>query len=138
MTPAELAALPELPAPTFTQREEIIDGERVMLPVLPPDLVPWRTPDDPVCVHDEYGLAWEVVRLGEPPQRWKMRRPARRSAAVTRDLQQEDGRATAQGGYGFPRKAMTVREIRAAKGQSWGNSPRNPYRLRRPALTPFP
>ena len=26
MTPAELAALPELPAPTFTQREEIIDG----------------------------------------------------------------------------------------------------------------
>ena len=43
MTPAELAALPELPAPTFTQREEIIDGERVMLPALPPDLVPWRT-----------------------------------------------------------------------------------------------
>ena len=57
MTPAELAALPELPAPTFTQREEIIDGERVMLAALPPDLVPWRTPDDPVCVHDEYGRA---------------------------------------------------------------------------------
>ena len=52
MTSAELAALPELPRPTFTQREEIIDGERVMLPALPPNLVPWRTPDDPVCVHD--------------------------------------------------------------------------------------
>ena len=44
MTPAELAALPELPGPIFTRREEIIDGERVMLPALPPDLVPWRTP----------------------------------------------------------------------------------------------
>jgi len=22
------------------------------------------------------GRAWEVVRLGDPPQRWKMRRPA--------------------------------------------------------------
>ena len=63
---AELAALAELPAPTLTQREEIIDGERVMLPALPPDLVPWRTPDDAVCVHDEYGLAWGVVRLGRP------------------------------------------------------------------------
>jgi len=52
MTHDELAALRELPAPTFTQREEIIDGERIMLPALPPDLVPWRTPDDPVCVHD--------------------------------------------------------------------------------------
>jgi len=43
---------------------------------LPPDLVPWRTPDYPVCVHNEYGRAWEVVRLGDPPRRWKMRRPA--------------------------------------------------------------
>jgi len=43
MTHDELAALRELPAPTFTQREEIIDGERIMLPALPPDLVPWRT-----------------------------------------------------------------------------------------------
>jgi len=76
MTPAELAALPELPAPTFTQREKIIGGERVMLPALPPDLVPWRTPDDPVCVHDEYGFAWEVVRRGDAPQRWKICRPA--------------------------------------------------------------
>ena len=76
MTPAELAALPELPAPTFERREEVADGERVMLPALPPDLVPWRTPDDPVCVHNEYGFAWEVVRLGDPPQRLKMRRPA--------------------------------------------------------------
>ena len=38
MTPAELAALPELPRPTFTQREEIIDGERVMLPCCLPIL----------------------------------------------------------------------------------------------------
>jgi len=46
-------------APKFTQREEIIDDKRVLLPALPPDLVPWRTPDDPVCVHDESG-----ARLG--------------------------------------------------------------------------
>ena len=83
MTHDELAALRELPAPTFTQREEIIDGERIMLPALPPDLVPWRTPDDPVCVHDEYGRAGEIVRLGDPPLRWKMRPAGRRSAAVT-------------------------------------------------------
>ena len=76
VTPAELAALPKLLTPTFKRREEIIDGERVMLPAVPPDVVPWRTPDDPVCVRDEYGRAWEVVRLGDPPQRWKMRRPA--------------------------------------------------------------
>jgi len=75
VTPAELAALPKLLTPTFKRREEIIDGERVLLPAVPPDVVPWRTPDDPVCVRDEYGRAWEVVRLGDPPQRWKMRRP---------------------------------------------------------------
>ena len=71
MTLAELAALPELPAPTFTTREEVIDGERVTLPALPPEFVPWRTPDDPVCIHDEYGRAWEVVRIGHPPRRFK-------------------------------------------------------------------
>jgi len=47
-----------------------------MLPALPPELVPWRTPDDPVCVNDAYGRAWEVVRMGDPPHRFKMRRPA--------------------------------------------------------------
>ena len=54
MTPDELAALPELPRPTFTQREEIIDGERVMLPALPPDLVPWRTLTTLMSVRDLY------------------------------------------------------------------------------------
>ena len=63
---AELAALAELPAPTLTQREEIIDGERVMLPALPPDLVPWRAPDDPACVYDESGRACEGRALGRP------------------------------------------------------------------------
>lgn len=75
MTPQELAALPELPAPTFGQREEIVDGKRVMLPVVAPEFVAWREPDDPVCVWDDRGRAWEVVRLGDPPRRWKMRRP---------------------------------------------------------------
>ena len=73
--PAELAALPELPAPTFTQRGEIIDCERVVLPVLLPILF-HGAPLTTLCVHDEYGRAWEVVRLGDPPRRWKMRRPA--------------------------------------------------------------
>jgi len=97
MTHDELAALRELPAPTFTQREEIIDGERIMLPALPPDLVPWRTPDDPVCVHDEYGRAGEIVRLGDPPLRWKMRPAGRRSAAVTPTAQRAQERARLAG-----------------------------------------
>jgi len=50
------------PAPTFTQREEIIDCERVMLPALHPDLVSMAHPDDAVCMHDEYGRAWETRR----------------------------------------------------------------------------
>lgn len=53
MTPDELAALPELPA----------------------GFVPWREPQDPTCVWDAQGRAWQMVRLGEPEQRWKVRRP---------------------------------------------------------------
>jgi hypothetical protein len=63
MTHDELAALRELPAPTFTQREEIIDGERIMLPALPPDLVPWRTPDDPQCCVHRPGRASPTTRF---------------------------------------------------------------------------
>ena len=68
MTPAELAALPELPAPTFTQREEIIDGERVMLPALPPILFPGaRLTTQRACMTSTDSLgrssAWATRRL---------------------------------------------------------------------------
>ena len=76
MTHAELTALPELPTPTYKTRVEVIDGERVTLPALHAEFVPWCLPEDPVCFHDKQGRAWEVVRLGDPPRRWKMRRPA--------------------------------------------------------------
>ena len=66
VTLAELPELRELPPPTFTQRDEIIDGERVMLPALPPDLVPGALLTT-LCVYDECGRAWEVVRLGDLP-----------------------------------------------------------------------
>jgi hypothetical protein len=71
MTLAELASLPQLP--TLDTREEVIDGERVTLPAFA-SLVSWRLPEDPACVHDEHGRAWEVVRVGDPPHRFKLRR----------------------------------------------------------------
>jgi hypothetical protein len=72
MTPAELAALPELPAPTFQVGKEAIDGQQVT----PPEFVPWRLPEDPVGIVDKFGRAWDVCRIGDPPRRFKMRRPA--------------------------------------------------------------
>lgn len=70
MTPEELAALPELPAehclPTDGSATAVDIESRGFF-------IPWRTPDDPVCIHDEQGRAWQVVRMDL--RRWKLRRP---------------------------------------------------------------
>jgi len=96
--PAELAALPELPAPTITQREEIIDCERVVLPVLLPILfhgAPLTTLCACMTSTDALGRssAWAIRRaagkcVGRPTISRSNARPASAAGAHCGDLGQ--------------------------------------------------
>lgn len=70
MTLEELAALPELPAEHCLPTHRHWTPEDILVSGL---FIPYREPDDPICVHDAHGRAWQVVRMDS--RRWKLRRP---------------------------------------------------------------
>jgi len=76
MTPAELAALPELPRPNLPSGRRSSTTSAYCFPRCL--LILFRgAPLTTLCAcTTNRGRAWEVVRLGDPPQRWKVRRPA--------------------------------------------------------------